>query len=424
MHHRWTLVALAAVAGCGDNSPTTTDDDLTDDVVAVDSALPDATPAVPDAVAAGPVTVTVLDTFRQPVTDAEVLFYDAALAPLARVAVDADGEAVAQGLPGTTAVVIRPAQPQLVTLYADLGPGDHIVDWSSAYPGGIDVTWTYPAYPGAVDYTVFDVSGRVTSDQLSLVKPTWALPTTRVVVTANDAAGLPLAAIGMDDVAISDGATIDITGPWEDVAATPLTLAAPPAGYTLNYAYATSIVEDVATWDGVSLGGDPATVPVLPVLDALGACVASVSDADSSQQVINYIAGGVPVTVDLAGRLLAAATPATIDQAARTITWTTAAGGVPVAVAQASLYLDRKDSVVWRLSRRDGVGFALPTLPADLAHLEVTVDDTVYLSGPIRIGASSVEGRHALQTVPYASFNERHLGAAGDWLAFSSASGT
>jgi hypothetical protein len=421
------FLALAVCAACGDDGSGT---DITSDRDEIDAAVSVDAPTQPDATATGAITVTALTLDGLANPDAHVLFFDAAGDLIADVAADASGVATSDGAAGTSAVVIDDLADgedgnATVSCYLGLAPGDEIVHQIEGYPGTIDVTATFPAYPGASSYTHHRISGRSDTATTSIDFPMWDA-TGNMAVVALDPMANVLGSLFVPDVAVSDGATLDLEslgGAWVDAMQTSIALVDIPAAATLSYGYLTSYAEELGEFDGnaIYIVDGEAAGPVAD-LPTGGAMLSAGFDVNgTSQRVLQFLDPGDAVDIAIAPKLITNVSEGGYNPATRTATWVSGASGEAPHATWVELYMKRPKgpALNWRITAPGDPGrMVLPALPAGYEVFALSPDDDAFIYGPAAAFVSDPVVRADLRRRPFAWDTTFPAYAPGSYAVF------
>lgn len=382
------VAALAALGACGDSGGNTTDGDLPDAPGQVDAAPVDA--GTPDAVQPGDITVGVRNGDATRDVDAHVLWYDADGTLLLDEETGEDGESTLSALPGTTAVVIPDVAGTSVYVYQDLAPGHDVAHQPQTYPGTIDVTFSFTAFPDAVAYDHYRVSGTSRTNTTSITAPIWDVPTSNIIVTAVDGTDAVLASQAAADVPLGAGPVV-LDGTWLPPVVTSGELANLPGDVTSASAYMSTWAPGIGEIGYQSLPDGGIDAAILDVPEAQAVLAAYVEFGGASTQVMRrFEAPGDDVTLDVEASRMTTVSGRSYAAATQTITWSETDTGLAPNSMTASLYISRgaalaggASDISWFVhGRRSGGRWVLPTLPEAYASLALRTDDAVSLYGP------------------------------------------
>ncbi len=390
---RSLLLSFVLLAACGDDGA---------------NRLPDAPPPDPDAaVDAAPDTpVTVTIRMRGvPVEDVDVYFQNPDQSVAAVVPTDANGVARAVVTPGGSVTAVRPfplidgVSSKELRTWLGVQPGDQLLLEAPFGPAASEATVTFnaPVDPEASSYLLyvgcygFPVS--MTGVNGSGGTPTYTMSvqncaTTDVLVDATHFDGTTHTYIYQPNVALTDGATIELTGTYATVPATTWTWTNLPAGVNeldfesrlvtpggvMSELYASSI-ETLS-------GGATFTSPRPTIPGALSVTETILRDPDA-QRTRHGIYDWGTTTFDLAGALLPDFTaPATFTASTRSVAWESSGGTAPDGVLlDLRVYQTAfKSSFRWHVLAPAGTTVALPAVPAALTDFAFAADDDAEIN--------------------------------------------
>lgn len=434
-----SLVVLALLAGCGDDGVN----HLADAPVAPDGPSPDAPTS-------GAVTLTVTQD-GSPRAGVDVYFLAADNALVAKVPTNAQGVASAtMGLGGSVTAIdpfLFKTSTRDLRTFVGVKPGDNLklsTGGTAAQNVATNFTVTLPTDAFASSYEMHTSCGTLHFDGggggsgsgsgTAIGGPSTLYgcgATIDVLLETFDTGGLPLGAIYKANVALSEGATIDLSA---DAYTTPvptgtINWANVPAGYTqvdarVGLATAKGPLRETFVTPGQVAAGAASTTFPRP------AVTAGIAITQSHPSPTNFIGEQIlvdwapqstaPVAVDLAGALLPTySTSPSVSAATRTVTWAATGTGVTPDFAWATLNasrLDGKSTTFWDWSivvPYSTTTFTLPTLPADVAELNFMASDDVQIDDLIT--AKVPGGYDAVRATLLSSFgpSEFVLGASG-----------
>lgn len=378
-----SLLSFLALAACGDP-------DHFADAGAQDDAGED-----PDS-SGQPGTVTVhvaeLTATGEPDTDATVYFNAADGDLLESKAPGADGVATGMMEPGGSVTVAfgtfgSPTLRTVVGVAAD----DEL--WFGPYrtvTAAGTMTVTLPAATGAIRYGVVgpcatSIQGASTTVSVTL---STGCSATRPLLAIADRGLTPAQYISIPNATPTDGATLDVTGPWVDPIAGPsISVTGIPGDVATRAANAVYFADDeqVAGVSAPLTAGDPATATFgrLPGLDQAMTAVISMSSATFGYQIQAHVTP-IPSTT-----LAIDATPTLpmidVQQQQDHVTWTTTTAGVADAIfVSTELRGSKRETLAeWDfVVAGDADGFDYPSFPerpetsvADVQLLDVDVID-------------------------------------------------
>ncbi len=398
-----SLLVLALLVGCGDDGI---------------HHLPDAPPgpdaATPDAPQSGVVTLTITQG-GDPRVDVDVYFLAADSALVAKIKTNAQGVASAtMGLGGSVTAIdpfaLKSAGRDLRT-FVGVKPGDSLklhTGGTAAQGRVVNFTLTLPTDAFASTYYVysdcgfaqFNSGGGSGSGGGPVSGPAAFFgcgTTSDFLIETYDFNGLPVGALYKAGVALTEGATVDLTAePYTTPIPTrTVNWANVPAAYTSMtarnaIASAKGFLTDIDVNSAIVTAGAATATFTMPTVTAGISIMASQpgpSNFIGRHTVLDWAPQGTtPIAIDLAGALLATYTTApSVSAATHTITWAASAGATPD-FAWATLSANRlvgQSTTFW--SWDIVVPFAtttvtLPTLPTEIADLNFMATDTVNLN--------------------------------------------
>ena len=387
--------------------------------------LPDAPPGDPgvDAAVRGTVHVTVLDPAGTgaPAVGANVVFIDPDGTLVKKAATDSAGKADADVLPGAsvTSIALDGLQYQLETVLAVV-PGDDVIlgikspDSSSAG----DFTVTYPPAAGATSYNIVHPCGQISFP----TPPTGGPPvpakltianscrmnTMELVVIPFNNAG-PITSIAKDGIAFMPGGSTTISGMYQGL-----------RSFTGSYTNIDPIITELSPSRAIPdefgfSNGETFSAPKSTVVmqltgpQATGGRMITRADtaAGQSQTVRQTIAGtGGTYGLDVGATLLPWLDTPTYDPASRKLVVTTNTTGTSAATPDmyqmVAVYqrLNNKGvatNFAWTISGPGPGDVVLPVLPAELAELAPTTDDSVTVTSATMFEADSVASYDAIR---------------------------
>lgn len=353
------LAALAALAGCGDDSTSLPDaSDPQRDAPAVADAGP---PGLDGA--SGVVSVQL----APPVGEVPVLFLAADDTVVAMTTTDGAGMASATLPPGGSVTVINQALEELYTVLG-VEAGDTIRVPIRANSSAVTITVDLPVLAGATSYQVrTSCSNGGTSNTPQVLLLSRCSGPTDVLVVAQTPTG-PQALLAPDVDLPAVAGVVTVTGTYRPEGSASLTVTNVPAGLVTVDAHLVRargrffINDQVPTAAAVTAGA--AAVPALPYTDLPGldvlAGVIMQPPGVGRQHLVRRGPAAASYTLDAGVTPLPFVQGVSVDDATQTVTWTGTGPGTPVAV-----WTQLQDGkVYWNVLAPSGTPVRMPHLPA------------------------------------------------------------
>lgn len=346
----------------------------------------------------------------------DVYFQNADSSLVAKVPTNANGVAEARIAPGAFVTVVNPFERVLTGLrqvdvqtFAGVQPGDQL-QLSEGSPERIytNIQATIDPDPNGAQYKMwatckifYDKSDATMPYYFSVGsggsdRPTATTDlvncgsTTDMLIESEDGTGSSAGWIFKDDVAVSEGASIDITDAYT---ATPtVTLQYTDLPTTVFSIYASNVLatSDGPLWrEALSIGsGGGSSIsyqrPAPPTATQVFFTNLSLSSGPTSHYVVDWMPITTAPTLSLSNALLRRITSApAYDAATATATWVEEATGEAPDLAIARVTATRDGTPLawsWRLAGPvSGATLKYPTLPSEIAQYNVAADDDVAI---------------------------------------------
>lgn len=431
---------LLVLAACGDDSARRIAD--------APAGPHDSPPLIDTPPQALPVLVSVTFPDGTPVPDVKVYFQNADSSVVGEAPLDASGNARQVMNPGGYATAVVPnvliagfggvaSMQYTVATWAGVKPGDHLILTPPASNGSIQTTLTIPLdtlHTGIAQYLV----QATCSGGAEYIQPPSGSGATNVSATfyfmngcsaadmfvaAIDANYNPISSFSVPAQPVTAGATIDYSAQTYAAAGTrTFTFNNFTGGATLG------VSDHVVTGRGELYAGvftrasaeNPATVtmPVpAPVAGSLDVVRTEQSAPSTYRNFIEWGTTGAYTTDWSADLLPDFDTAPSLDTGTHILSWTTTGGTLTPDFSAATVLANRQLPTPiqwqWGIVAPSGTQLAYPTLPTDIADLNVRADDSYnILATPIRI-AKVPGGYDAARGAFFATFEPIPTGATG-----------
>src|SRR3569833_1884680 len=404
---------LLVLAACGDDSARRISD--------APAGPHDSPPLIDTPAQALPVLVSVTFPDGTPVPDVKVYFQHADSRVAGEAPPDANGNARQVMNPGGYATAVVPnvliagfggvaSMQYSVASCTGVKPGDHLILTPPAGGGSIQTTITIPLDTLHAGVTQYLVEGTCTGGPEYIPPPSGSgatnvsatlyfnngCPAADMFVAALDANYNPISSFSVPAQPVTSGATIDYSAQTYALATTrTFTFNNFTAGFTIGVSdHVVTGRGDLYQGNAVSASAEhPAAATVTVTAPVAGSLDVVRAEQSSSNTYRNFIEWGTTgaYTTDWSADLLPDfATAPSLDTGTHIISWTTTGGTLTPDFSAATVLANRQLPTPiqwqWGIVAPSGTQLAYPTLPTDIADLNVGADDDYNLFGtPVRI---------------------------------------
>jgi hypothetical protein len=395
--YRSALIAAVLLAACGDDDPVRHLDG------GIDSKVSDV-----DAPNVQPVTLTITSD-GEPQAGVRVYFQNPDSSLISNTLTDESGVATALMPNGGFVTSIDAFGTRVpaggprreVHIYAGVKPGDHLNLTDPGFDSQtVTITGPIDTTAGVTNYEMSSPCGRmrVANPGSAGGPPVWnasldrPCPTTDFLLTSLDDANqivhwayVPNVTVGetidLSEAALTNSPTtktysLDNAEAWGSQAYVRQVLASSHGAVEefLNIAFDPNINLLLATSIGL-----PSFPNAIDIVD-----VSAAPNVDAEHHLLDWGAFATSYTVDVAARALPEVSEPIVDPALHQLTWTQAIGGASpdFVTARASVSRSEPSFRTWQvwLAAPAGTAIGLPTLPTDVADLNINEADDVFVS--------------------------------------------